>query len=209
MKNGHLENCPGGYCSCEERRYWRVLGIALIITALEVVGGFLSGSLALLSDAGHVFIDGVSCVVAIIVAKKVKDHRSSENRIRAVGGFIHAGLLLAVVAIIFNECWHRFGSAQEIVGGYMLSVAVLGALGNWYQHVILESVGHQHITSQGLAVHVLSDFWQSLAVILTSMIIWLTDLVIFDPIISFLIALAMLKWSGQLAWKSYRLFKAD
>lgn len=201
MQNGHFNGCTTPTdCWCEIRRYGVLFGIAGVILIAEVVGGVVSQSLALLADAGHVFTDTCAILVAIVVGYRVKCG-ANETRTRKVGGYINALLLGAVAVWVFVEAVERFQNPREVVSWVMISITVLGTIGNYVQHRIMESADEDHVTHESMHLHILSDLVQSFGVVLGGILIWMTGWVIVDPIISVAIALMMMRWTWKLLGK--------
>lgn len=184
----------------ETKRYWKVLGLSFLIFIVEIIGGLMSGSLALLSDAGHVFADKIAILISIYVAYLVIQKRFPENQIRSWGAKINALLLGLIAFWIFWEAWQRILQPKEILTGIMFWVALIGAALNYIQHRILETAKQheKHLTHKAIDIHILSDLGQSLAVIAASILIKLTGQTIFDPIFSMIVALTMTYWSVKL-----------
>ncbi len=184
----------------EAERYWKILGLSFLIFAAEVCGGIFSGSLALLSDAGHVFADKIAILISIAVAYLVNRKKFSENQIRGWGAKINAILLGAIAIWIFWEAWQRIRQPKEILTGIMFWVALLGAILNYFQHQVLESAEEQerHLTHKAMDIHILSDLGQSLAVVIASILIKFTSWLIVDPVLSMAVAAVMIYWSLKL-----------
>lgn len=201
----HFSGCNPDACRCESRRYWIILWIGLGIFVAEIVGGILSGSLALLSDAFHVLVDSAANVVSIFVAYAVVKHGQNGHKLRAFGGYINAALLLGIAVWVLYEAIGRIITPRNILSSVMIFVAVIGALGNFLQNYVL---GHatdeeeSHVTHRAMHLHVLSDLWQSLAVILAGIIIAVTGWRLADPILSIIISIMMMYWAFQLFWQS-------
>ena len=197
MKNGHFNNCTTpDDCWCEVKRYWFLFVLALIIFAGEVVGGIISGSLALLADAGHVLTDTIAMLVSIITAYYVKRKRWSEKSIRAIGGVINALLLLAIAIWISVEGMERINHPRDIISKTMMAFAIFGALGNWLQYKVLGTLKEEHVTHKAMRLHILSDLFQSATVVLGGVAIYFTQKNIIDPVLSVGIAL----WMAWRAW---------
>lgn len=192
--------CKGGDdCHCEEKRYWGVLALAVVIFLVEILGGWWVGSLALQSDAFHVLIDAVSIFLGIITVYAVKGHNGDEEaKIRSISGDISAVLLMVAAVWILKEAYERMYHPVEILSGYMIAISFAGGLGNYLQHLRLESGGHEdhshhdeHITHRAMSLHVLSDLMQSVAVVAGGVVIFFTGYTIVDPILSVFVALYM------------------
>lgn len=201
MNKGHFNSCTTpADCWCEMRRYGIIFGIVGMILVAELIGGIVSQSLALLADAGHVLADTGALLVSIFVSYRVK-RGASEMRTRRVGGYINAVLLGGVAIWIAIEAIVRFLEPREITSWIMISVAILGTIGNYVQHRIMKSVDEKHVTHESMHFHILSDLVQSFGVILGGLTIWLTGWILVDPMISMVIALMMMRWTWKLLKK--------
>ncbi len=201
MANGHFSSCSKTHdCLCEVKRYLLIFGIAILILAVEIAGGIISQSLALLADAGHVFTDMSATTISIIVAYYVRCG-TNEERTRKIGGYINALLLGCITIWIAIEAIDRFQNPREIGSITMITVAVLGTIGNYIQHKIMESANEEHVTHESMKLHIQSDLLQSMGVVFGGLLIWATDWIIIDPIISIAIALWMGKWTWSLLEK--------
>lgn len=192
-------------CWCEVKRLLRVLWITLVIFGLEVTGGLISGSLALLADAGHVFVDKVAIIVAIAAAILVK-YGFDQNRVHPIGFRINIALLWLVVGWILFEAYGRFKQPENINSGIMTAAAAAGMLGNLIQHRILEGSPdeHKHQIHESLSMHVLSDLIQSGGVVAGAVIMLLTGWLIIDAVLSISIALWIAWQITSLMRKTHR-----
>ncbi|MBI4120633.1 MAG: cation transporter [Parcubacteria group bacterium] len=198
---GHYADCSGpARCWCEVRRLSLVLALTVAILVLEILGGWYSGSLSLLADAGHVFGDGTAIMVAIIAATLVRFRAKTERVIEAAFR-INIGLLFLLAGCIAFEALLRLGNPEAIVSPVMVIVAFLGGVGNFFQHRILERAAdeHKHKGHRALSLHVLSDLWQSAAVVLGGIALWAGGPVIIDPLLSLGIAAWIVYQGIQLA----------
>jgi cobalt-zinc-cadmium efflux system protein len=183
----------------EQEEYAPALRVGVIVTllvfAVEVAGGYVSGSLSLLSDAGHMFIDASSLVMALAA---IRASRSLPTRQRSYGlhragifaAFINGILLVGVSGLILYEAYQRFVAPRQIEAGVMLIVAVIGLGANlliaWYLH------GSHDLNVRGAFLHVLGDALSSLAVVAAAIIILLTGQTLADPVLSGIIAVVIL-----------------
>lgn len=183
----------------EERHYLWVLSLSLVIALWEFGGAWLSGSLALASDAIHVLIDVAASVVAIVTAYLVRTRAPKlEANIRRRGAYGSALLLLAAAVWIASEAISRLISPPVIISPIMLIVSVGGGLGNYLQHRILKHLEADHVTKRGLHFHILTDLWQSVAIITGAIIIELTNSYWLDPALSIMVALLIIRWAVKL-----------
>lgn len=178
-----------------EKRLGLSLGVTVLILGAEVVGGLLSNSLALLSDAGHVLTDTLALGLSMIAARmsrKPSDRRATfgYQRVGLLAAVIN-GLSLVVIAVfIFYESYHRFVSPPRIDVPLMLLIAGFGLAGNVLMAVILGR-GHDDLNMRSAWLHVLGDTLSSVGVIVSGTIIYYTNWVYADPVAGLLIGLVI------------------
>ncbi len=178
---------------------WTIL-LNVVITVAEVIGGLLSGSLALLSDAGHNLSDVIALVLAYFGAKGSAMKPTARStygfkRLEVVTALINALTLVAISVFITIEAFHRYSEPQEINGSVMLSVAFIGLLGNLFSVWILHRDRNKTINNRAAFLHMLYDAVSSVAVIIGGIIIIFSGWYLLDLILSVLIAM-MILWSS-------------
>jgi cobalt-zinc-cadmium efflux system protein len=185
----------------------RALAIVFALTAgfmvVEIVGGLLTGSLALLADAGHMLSDAVSLGVALfavwLAARPATPQRSfGYKRAEILAALFNGVTLVAISVWIFYEAFRRLSEPPEILGGPMLAVAFVGLLVNVAGAAILARSGGESLNVQGALRHVLADLAGSVGAIAASVVIITTGWVYADPLISVLIGLLVLGSSWRL-----------
>jgi cobalt-zinc-cadmium efflux system protein len=185
----------------------RTLATALAITATytvaEVIGGLITGSLALLADAGHMLSDNFSLGLALFAfwlsAKPPTPERSfGYKRAEILAALVNGVTLVAISIWIFYEAYHRFQDPPEILGGWMMAVAVMGLFVNVAAAWVLMRSEAESLNLQGALRHVLADLAGSAGVIAAALIIVLTGWLYADPIISVLIGFLVLVSSWKL-----------
>ena len=145
---------------------------------VEVAGGMISGSLALIADAGHMLTDFLALIAAYI---------GVNLRSKKAASYIALGSgvsLLAVAAWVFKEAYERIGHPHEVLGGPMLIVAVLGLLVNIIVFKILIGGDRENLNMRAAILHVATDMLGSVAAILAAVIILFTGYYLADPILS-------------------------
>lgn len=184
----------------ERHAHRRGLGLALAVTAaflvVEVAGGLLSGSLALLADATHMFADVGALLLAyaaMSVAERPPSRRYSFGLYRAeiLAAFVNAQILLLVSAVIFYEAWQRFLAPREIDTGVMLVIAALGLVANLVSMRFLHGHHHESLNVKAAYVEVFTDMLGSIAVIVGALVMRPTGWLWLDPLLSAGIALVI------------------
>ena len=185
----------------------RALAITFVLTAAftvaEVVGGLITGSLALLADAGHMLSDALSLGVALfavwLAGRPSTPNRSfGYKRAEILAALFNGATLVAISVWIFIEAYHRFRDPPEILGGWMLAVAALGLVVNVAGALILSRSGGESLNLQGALRHVVADILGSVGAIAAALVILVTGWYYADPIISALIGLLVLGSSWKL-----------
>jgi cobalt-zinc-cadmium efflux system protein len=179
--------------SASRRALLIVLLLTLIFTVVEVVGGMLTDSLALLADAGHMVSDVVAIALALIaltLAQRPSSPRRSFGFQRAeiLAAFVNGLALVLVSAWIVWEAVRRLDDPPEILGGWMLVVALVGLTVNAVAAMILLRSGRESLNVDAAFRHVIADFLGSTGVLVAALVIVLTGWELVDPIVSILIA---------------------
>jgi len=190
-----------------QRRLLVALSITGLMTIVELAGGLISNSLALIGDAGHMFTDTLALglsLFALNLAKRPASQTKTYGFYRAeiLAALINGTLLVLVSAYIFYEAYHRFVEPPEVRGSLMLTVAVIGLAANVVGISILRSASRGNLNVKGAFLHMWSDTVSSVGVIAAGIIILLTGRTIADPIISIIIGLLILRGAGGLVWES-------
>jgi len=171
-----------------EKRLAVTFFVTLIILTGELIGGYLSNSLALLSDAGHMVTDALAIglgFVAARISKRPSDKNATlgYQRVGLLAALINGVSLIVIAFLIFYESYERFITPPAIEIPVMLAIAVLGLAGNLVMAFIL---GHSHedLNVKGIWLHIIGDTLSSLGVIISGVIIYFTGWVYADPIAS-------------------------
>jgi cobalt-zinc-cadmium efflux system protein len=169
----------------------------------EVIGGLLSGSLALIADAGHMLTDAVALALAwagFYFGKRAASATKTFGylRLEVLAGFVNAVTLFALVAWIAWEALGRLLAPTPVLAGPMLVVAVIGLAVNIAVFLILRRADTEHVNIQGAMLHVLGDLLGSVAAIVAAVAIYFTGWTPIDPILSVLILLLILRSAWML-----------
>ena len=185
--------------------------IALVLTGtfmvVEVIGGILSGSLALLADAGHMLTDTMALALAAVafhVSKRPADTTLTYGyqRFQILAAFVNGLSLLLIVGWILYEAVNRFIAPQEVMGKTMLIVAVAGLVVNIISFTVLHGGDKENLNIRGAALHVAGDLLGSVAAIVAAVIIIYTGWMQIDPILSIAVAILILKSAWVLVKRS-------
>jgi cobalt-zinc-cadmium efflux system protein len=183
---------------------------ALLLTGafavVEAAGGWLAGSLALLSDAGHMFTDAAALALALLaqwIARRPPSRRASYGYARAevLAAFVNALALLALVVFIAIEAVRRLLAPQPVVGAAVLTIAFVGLIVNLASAWILTRAGAS-LNARSALLHVLSDALGSVAAIIAGAVIVFTEWTPIDPILSLAVSLLILRSTWRLLAQS-------
>lgn len=173
-------------------------GLTLVIFFVELIGGFVSGSLALVADAGHmatdVFALGISFIAVRFTQKPATPQRTyGFYRVEILAAFVN-GLLLCLVSVyICIEAYQRFFNPQEIHTGEMLIYGAIGFAANVFSAVALRGTASHSVNVKAAYLHVMSDLLGSIGVIVAAGVIWLTGWTPIDPILSVILSLLIVR----------------
>lgn len=183
------------------------LGLTLLFAVIEVITGFISNSLALISDAGHMVTDAAALGLALLaqlIAKRPPSARHSFGFVRAeaLAAFVNCLAMLGLVTWIGWEAVQRLIHPEPVQGGIVLVVAALGASINLLVAWIL-SRNNDSINTRAALVNVMGDLLGSLAAIASGAIIYFTGWLQADPILSIFVALLILRSTSGILRESY------
>ena len=174
-----------------------VLGITIVVLVAELVGAWLTGSLALLADAGHMATDVAGILLAVLAvtfaAKPATPQRTfGYFRLEILAAVVNAVLLFAIAVVILVEAWQRWDDPPAIEGGLMLAFAAVGLVANLAGLLVLRRGAQESLNVKGAYLEVLGDLLGSAAVIVAAIVILLTGWARIDTIASVLVALMIL-----------------
>ncbi|WP_018585650.1 cation diffusion facilitator family transporter [Salinispora arenicola] len=179
-------------------RLWAAFGLLALFMLVEAVAAALTGSLALLSDAGHMFTDvlGIGMALAAITAAS-KASRTGQRtfglyRMEVLAALANAVLLFGVASYVVVEAVRRISQPPEVLAGPMLAVAVAGLLANVVAFLLLRSGSQESLNVRGAYLEVLGDLFTSVGVIIAAVVITLTGWWYADPLIAVAVGLFIL-----------------
>ncbi|MER7456338.1 cation diffusion facilitator family transporter [Micromonospora sp. NPDC126480] len=192
-------------------RLWAAFGLLATLMVVEAVAAFRTGSLALLSDAGHMFTDvlGIGMALAALTATRRRSGDPQRTfglyRLEVLAALANALLLSGVAVYVLVEAVRRFGDPPQVRTGPMLAVATLGLLANLIAFALLRPGAKESINLQGAYLEVLGDLLGSLGVIAAALIITATDWWWVDPLVAVAIGLFILPRTWRLGRAALRI----
>lgn len=179
----------------------------ILITASQIVGGLISGSLALLSDALHNLSDVISLVISYI-ATKLSGKQASFNktfgykRAEIIAAFVNSSTLIVVAVILIKEAVERFINPQEIESGLVIWLSTIAIVGNGISVLLIRKDTHNNMNMQSAYLHLLTDMMASVAVLIGGILMKVFGAFWIDPLLTILIAL-------YLVYMGYSLLKSS
>lgn len=191
------------------KRLLIAFAVTTLFMVVEAIGGWLSGSLALLADAGHMLTDSAALFIALMAVhfsqrKPDSRHTFGYLRLTTLAAFVNAAALVLIVILILWEAVQRFVSPHEVMGGPMLIIAIVGLLANIFCFWILHRGGEdKNINVRAAALHVLGDLLGSVGAIVAAIVILTTGWTPIDPILSVLVSALVLRSAWRLLKESF------
>jgi len=190
-----------------EKNLFITMALNFLITIAEVIGGFISGSLSLISDALHNFSDGIAIIITYIamrLSKRPKTYKYTFGLKRAeiIAAIINASTLIIISFFLIKEAIVRFYNPSPITGNLMLIVASIGLAANVVGTVLLKKVSAGNLNIRAAYFHLLSDAVSSFAVIIGAVFIIFYKIYWIDPLLTILISLYILKETYEIVKES-------
>jgi cobalt-zinc-cadmium efflux system protein len=179
------------------RRLKFTLALVLAVMVVEILGGIFSGSLALLSDAGHMLVDALALglsMLAITAARRPATATKTfgYHRAEILAALANGAILVLVSAYIFYEAYHRFLEPPAVKTPLMLTIAIIGLFANLGGVLLLNRASHRSLNIRAAFWHVLGDTISSVGVVIAAIVILFTGKYIADPIASVVIGIIIL-----------------
>ncbi len=198
------------YRAVEARRLALSLSITLVVMIFQIVGGILTGSIALISDSGHMFTHSFAITIslaAIVIARRPPCHHRTFGLYRAeiLAAFINGLFLLVVAGLVIYEAVLRIIYPQEVLGLQMLLVALIGLAVNLASIVILRGTRRDDINVRSVFYHMVADAASSVGIVAAAVIIIYTGWNILDPLVSLGISALIVRWSWSILTDSTKI----
>lgn len=182
----------------------------LLITIAQVVGGIISGSLALISDALHNFSDVLSLVFSLIAHKLSRrkasiEHTFGYKRAEILAAFINASTLIIVAFILIYGAINRFIHPQPIQSTLVIWLAILGILANGFSVLLLKGDADHNLNMKSAYLHLLTDMMASVAVLVGGLLMKFYDWYWVDSVMTILIAVYLIAVGFDLIMKSTKM----
>ena len=182
----------------------------LATTVAQIIGGILSGSLSLISDALHNLSDTVALVISLFAVRLSKRKNTEAQtfgykRAEILAALFNACALVVVSVFLFKEAMVRFSHPHPINSVLMLSVASVGLIANIVSVFLLKAHAHEDLNIRAAYVHLFSDFLSSIAVIIGALAILISKAYWIDPALTILIGIYVLKEGYNIIEESTRI----
>ena len=206
LHSGHSHNHRG---KIKGRNLFISILLNVIITIAQVVGGLVSGSLALLSDALHNFSDVLSLIVSF-VANRLSRKKASINktfgykRAEIIAAFVNAATLIIVAVLLIIEAIDRFQFPEEIESDLVIWLSILGILVNGFSVLLLKSDADKNMNMRSAYLHLLTDMLASVAVLAGGLLMKFYEIFWIDSLLTLIIAFYLIFVGYKLLVESVR-----
>ena len=204
---GHTHHHSHSHNNAKDRNLFISILLNIIITAAQVVGGLISGSLSLLSDALHNFSDVLSLLISYIASKLAKKKASIRRtfgykRAEILAAFINASTLIIVAILLIFEAIERFQNPVKIESGLVIWLSFIAIIANGLSVLLLKKDSEQNINIKSAYLHMLTDMMASVAVLIGGLLMKFYQVYWVDSVLTLAIAL-------YLIWVGYDLLKTS
>lgn len=204
---GHSHAHNHSHKSTKDKNLFISILLNIVITVAQIIGGLISGSLALLSDALHNFSDVISLIVSYIASKLAKRKASTDKtfgykRAEILAAFVNASTLVIVAVLLIIEAIKRFKHPEEIESGLVIWLSLVAIIANGASVLILKADSKNNINVKSAYIHLLTDMMASVAVLIGGLLMKFYEVYWVDSVLTFLIAI-------YLIWVGYDLLKTS
>ena len=200
MSNLHTHNHQHSHKQLKGTNLFISILLNILITVAQVIGGLVSGSLALLSDALHNFTDVISLIVsyvATVLSKKSASlHKTfGYKRAEILAAFINASTLIIIAVLLIKEAVTRFQHPHEIKSGLVIWLSLLGIIVNGLSVLLLKKDSERNMNMRSAYLHLLTDMLASVAVLIGGLLMKFYEIYWIDSVLTLVIALYLV-WVG-------------
>ncbi len=194
LHHGHHHHHHHDMSGVSNRKLLWVTLLNFSITLVQIVGGLISNSLSLLSDALHNLGDSSAIFIAFLAGKQSqkppdKQHTFGYKRVEILAALFNAVVLIAICIYLFFEAYKRFVNPEPIKGLIMVIIAIFGLLANLISVIILNKDKNHNLNVKSAYLHLMGDTLSSFAVIIGGIAIWQWQIYWIDPVITVLVSL--------------------
>lgn len=209
MGHSHNHNHSHAHPDLKGRNLLISIFLNILITVAQVVGGLMSGSLALLSDALHNFSDVLSLVVSYIANRIAKKQASLKKtfgykRAEIMAAFVNAATLIVVAIILIVEAIERFQHPEQIKSGLVIWLSIIAILGNGFSVLLLKKDSESNMNMKSAYLHLITDMMASVAVLIGGLLMKYYQLFWVDSALTLAIALYLIFMGYDLLKSSFR-----
>ncbi len=197
---GHAHSHNHEHSDLKGRNLLISIFLNILITITQVIGGLVSGSLSLLSDALHNFSDVISLIISFVASKLTKQKASLNRtfgfkRAEILAAFINASTLVIVAVILIIEAVKRFFNPQEIESSLVIWLSIVAILGNGFSVLLLKKDAKSNLNMRSAYLHLITDMLASVAVLIGGLLMKFYQIFWVDSVLTFLIAVYLI-WIG-------------
>lgn len=208
MGHSHSHNHSHHHHDLNSRNLLISIFLNIAITVAQVIGGILSGSLALLSDALHNFSDVISLVISYIANKLVKKKASLKRtfgykRAEILAAFINASTLIIVAILLIIEAVERFNHPEEIASNLVIWLSSIAILGNGFSVLLLKNSANNNMNLKSAYLHLLTDMMASVAVLIGGLLMKFYQIWWIDSALTLAIAIYLIVMGWDLLKNSF------
>ena len=194
---GHSHTHTHSFKGKKDKNLFISIILNIVITVAQIIGGVLSGSLALLSDALHNFSDVLSLVVSYVASKLARKKASTDKtfgykRAEILAAFVNAATLIIVAVLLIIEAVKRFQNPHEIESNLVIWLAIIGILVNGASVLLLKGDSHNSINIKSAYIHLLTDMLASIAVLIGGLLMKFYQVYWVDSLLTLLIAIYLI-----------------
>lgn len=207
---GHNHSHSHNHDHIRGRNLLLSIGLNILITVAQIIGGLISGSLSLLSDALHNFSDVISLIVSYIADRYAKKAASFDKtfgykRAEIIAAFVNAATLLIVAIYLIYEAVLRFLDPQEIESELVIWLALLGILANGFSVLLLRKNSRENMNMRSAYLHLLTDMSASVAVLVGGLLMKYFGWFWVDALLTVMIAVYLIFMGYDLLKSSFKI----